>query len=459
MSKTIFSLIIISIALLSLPMRTKADNVPANKTFTVVLDAGHGGKDPGAVGRISREKNINLSVALALGKLIEKNCSDTRVIYTRKSDVFIPLDRRAQIANKAKANLFISIHTNAMPGKKIARGTETYTMGMARAKENLDVAKRENSVILVEDDYKTRYEGFDPRSSESYIIFELMQDKYMEQSVSLARNIQKEFKNTARRADRGVHQAGFLVLRATTMPSVLVELGYITTADEERYLNSAQGINKLAESLYNAFTQYKKTHLRKATPATATATDTQQTSLLAETAAATLPENSATETTAATPIFKSERKEPATPMAAPQETMPQTERKAPAHTENTATTETDITPVSDTQSPQTTAGSNERPVTSQSRNSNGQDTIWFKVQILTSSRQLHVNSSHFKGLKQIGMYKEDNLYKYTYGSTTEYQEAVKMKKEIREQFPGAFIIAFRNDIKMPLADALKTKRN
>lgn len=153
MSKPIFSLIIISIALLSLPVRTKADNAPANKTFTVVLDAGHGGKDPGAVGRISREKNINLSVALALGKLIENNCSDTRVVYTRKSDVFIPLDRRAQIANKAKANLFISIHTNAMPGKKIARGTETYTMGMARAKENLDVAKRENSVILVEDDY------------------------------------------------------------------------------------------------------------------------------------------------------------------------------------------------------------------------------------------------------------------------------------------------------------------
>ena len=162
--------------------------------FTVVIDPGHGGKDPGAIGRFSREKNINLAVAKKLGQLIKNNCPDVRVIYTRETDIFVPLDKRADIANKADANLFISIHTNALPGKRIARGTETYTLGMARADANLEVAKRENSVILIESDYKERYEGFDPNSSESYIIFEFMQDKYMAQSVDLAKEVQKEFR-------------------------------------------------------------------------------------------------------------------------------------------------------------------------------------------------------------------------------------------------------------------------
>ena len=181
--------------------------------FTLVIDAGHGGKDPGAIGRFSREKNINLSVAKAFGKLVEENCPDVKVIYTRKTDVFIPLGRRAEIANRANADLFVSIHTNSLPGKAIGRGAETYTLGMARADENLEVAKRENAVILVEDDYKERYQGFDPKSSESYIIFELMQDKYMAQSVDFAKQIQKEFRTTGGRPDKGVHQAGFHTMK------------------------------------------------------------------------------------------------------------------------------------------------------------------------------------------------------------------------------------------------------
>lgn len=429
MSKHIFSLIIIFIALFSVPVLTHAENAPATKSFTVVLDAGHGGKDPGAIGRISREKNINLSVALALGKLIENNCPDTRVLYTRKNDVFIPLDRRAQIANKAKADLFISIHTNAMPGKKIARGTETYTMGMARAQENLDVAKRENSVILVEDDYQTRYEGFDPRSAESYIIFELMQDKYMEQSVSLARNIQKEFKSTAKRADRGVHQAGFLVLRATTMPSVLVELGYITTPDEERYLNSAQGINQLATSLYNAFRQYKDKQRRVTSPLKAPDNkekNSEEMKIVTESAAIPVPQETATKQKTAAGDVKPDTAQAPAPKSL----------------------KTDV---------RTTVSATSQTPAAEPRHTN--DTIVFKVQILTSSRQLHVNSSHFKGLKEIESFKEDNIYKYTYGNTTDYKEAVKTKEEIKEKFPDAFIIAFRNDKKIPLGEALKTKRN
>lgn len=226
--------------------------------YTVVIDAGHGGKDAGAICKIVKEKDINLAVALELGRLITANHPDVKVIYTRKTDVFVPLDERANIANRSKADLFISIHTNATPSKIGPRGAETYTLGMHRATENLAVAKRENSVITLESDYEKRYEGFDPRSSESYIIFEFMQDKHMEQSVDLARQVQKQFRTHAGRQDRGVHQAGFLVLRATSMPSVLVELGYINNPTEAEYLKSTNGRNTMARSIYNAFVAYRK---------------------------------------------------------------------------------------------------------------------------------------------------------------------------------------------------------
>lgn len=226
--------------------------------YTLVIDAGHGGKDSGAQIRTAKEKNINLAVALALGKLVEQNCKDVKVVYTRKTDVFVELDERANIANRAKADLFISIHTNSTDAKVGPRGTETYTLGMHRAADNLDVAKRENSVITLENNYEQRYEGFDPNSSESYIIFELMQDKNMESSVKLAGLIQKQFRSTAGRYDRGVHQAGFLVLRATSMPSVLIELGYLNNPSDATYLTSTSGVNNLAKSIYNAFVAYKK---------------------------------------------------------------------------------------------------------------------------------------------------------------------------------------------------------
>lgn len=229
-----------------------------DKTFTVVIDAGHGGNDPGAIGRRGREKNINLNVALKLGQMIQNNCNDTRVIYTRKTDVFVPLHRRAEIANNAKADLFISIHTNSVASRKNqVSGAETYTLGLHRTEENLEVAKKENSVILIEDDYKQQYAGFNPNSSESYIIFEFLQDKNMKQSVNFAQLVQKQFR-ASKRIDKGVHQAGFLVLRATSMPSVLVELGYISNPTEEAYLLSSNGTSTLARSIYQAFLRYKK---------------------------------------------------------------------------------------------------------------------------------------------------------------------------------------------------------
>ncbi len=227
------------------------------KDFVLVVDAGHGGHDPGAVGAISREKNINLNVALAFGRLVEKNCPDVKVIYTRKTDVFVPLNKRASIANEAKADLFVSIHTNSIAGNKTIKGASTWTLGLAKTESNLEVAKRENSVIMYEDDYKQVYSGFNPYSSESYIIFELMQDKHMEQSVSFASMLQQQFKNHSGREDRGVHQAGFLVLHASAMPSVLIELGFISNPSEEKYLNSENGVKSLSQAIYNAFINYK----------------------------------------------------------------------------------------------------------------------------------------------------------------------------------------------------------
>ena len=228
------------------------------RDFTVVIDPGHGGRDPGAIGKRGKEKTINLNVALKLGNLIKTNCPDVKIVYTRNKDVFVGLDRRAQIANNANADLFISIHTNSVARGRTVRGTETYTLGLHRTDDNLEVAKKENAVILIESDYEQRYAGFNPNSSESYIIFEFLQDKNMEKSVQLASLIQQQFKNTAKRIDKGVHQAGFLVLRETTMPGVLVELGYISTPDEERYLLSEAGTDALAKSIYQAFITYKE---------------------------------------------------------------------------------------------------------------------------------------------------------------------------------------------------------
>lgn len=230
--------------------------------FTVVIDAGHGGKDYGALGVNSREKDINLSVAKLLGQLIEEKAQNVKVVYTRNEDKFLSLQKRAQIANDASGDLFISIHTNSIAKKaknrKSIAGASVYTLGLHRTEENLEVAKRENSVIELENDYTTSYSGFDPNSSESYIIFELMQNKHMEQSIEFADKVQNEFITTANRKDRGVRQAGFLVLAATSMPSVLIELDFICNPTEEKFLSSKSGQKKLATAIFNAFIDYKK---------------------------------------------------------------------------------------------------------------------------------------------------------------------------------------------------------
>lgn len=233
----------------------------AEKPFTVVVDPGHGGRDPGAVGATAYEKNIVLAVALKLGKLIETNNKDIKLIYTRNTDVFVKLEERSRIANKAKADLFISIHTDGVNNKKVT-GASVFTLGQDKLKENIEVAKRENSVILLEEDYEQRYEGFNPTSAESYIMFEFLQDAHMDQSIAFASLVQNGFVHK-KRTDRGVRQAPYWVLWDTGMPSVLVELGFITNPDEERYLKSEKGQNELTHCIYDAVVKFKDDYQRK----------------------------------------------------------------------------------------------------------------------------------------------------------------------------------------------------
>ncbi len=392
-------------------------NVEA-KDFVVVIDAGHGGHDPGAIGSFSKEKNINLNVALKLGKLIKSNCPDVKVIYTRDRDIFIPLDRRADIANDAKADLFISVHTNSVAGSKTATGASTWTLGLAKSEANLAVAKRENSVILYESDYKTRYAGFNPNSSESYIIFEFMQDKYMSQSVHLGSLIQKEFRNTCKRPDRGVHQAGFLVLKASAMPSVLVELGFISTPQEEQYLNSEAGSNTLANGIFRAFLAYKREHEIRMT-------GSSQTKKVEE-----LPE---------------EKVSPVLP------DIPTSDLKAAE--DSTQEIESKIVQPDVEQQKERTVSPRRNRNNIVSRQTNNDETV-FKIQILTSSALIPANDKRLKGLAGVEYYQENGLYKYTYGPSTNYNAVLKIKKEISSIFKDAFIIAFKNGEKVNINTAI-----
>lgn len=369
----------------------------ADKRFTLVIDAGHGGHDAGAKGAYSYEKNINLNVALAFGKYVERNCPDVRVIYTRKTDVFVPLHKRADIANKNKADVFISIHTNALPKGHIARGLETYTMGIRRSDEKLSAAKRENSVIMIEKDYKEHYEGYDPNSPESTILFELMHDKNMAQSVELAKYVQTNVCSLAKRPNKGVKQDVFLVLRETSMPACLIELGFITTPDEEKYLNNKANIDKIAKGIYNAFVQYKAKYDKTG----------RAVYRIIEETADDEPEAEKTENDA-----KDNKAEDSGD--------DKKEKKQKADAAETA----DGQPV-------------------------------FKVQILASSSNISTTEANFKGLEGVDRYEEGGLVKYTYGASTDYNEIYRLRKSILDKYPQAFIIAFKNGEKMNVNKAIQ----
>lgn len=264
---------LLSVLILSASLLTfcPAHAIDEQGRFVLVIDPGHGGKDPGAVNGKSQEKSINLNVALKMGKLIEENCKNVKVIYTRKTDVFVELYKRADIANKASADMFISVHTNSAKSKS-AYGAETYLLGVEenRTAANLNAALEENKAILLENDYQTHYEGYDPNSPESMIIFEFMQNEYQKESLKMASFTQDQMVKSAKRPDRGVHQAGYLVLWKSTMPSILIELGFISNDNECKYLTSQKGEDEMSMSLYKAFADYLEYHnklVEKAVPA------------------------------------------------------------------------------------------------------------------------------------------------------------------------------------------------
>jgi N-acetylmuramoyl-L-alanine amidase len=252
-SKFLFIIILIFFGLYN------TQRVEAQKTKVVVIDAGHGGKDPGAAGKYSKEKNITLSVALKVGKYLKQNVKNIKVIYTRTTDVFVPLDERAEIANRNKADLFVSIHVNSTLDRSV-QGCETYVMGLHKSKDNLAVAMKENSSIRYEKNYKSKYSGYDPDSPEAYIVMSLFQNAYLDMSLDLAEKMQYQYRERARRKDMGVRQAGFLVLWRTTMPSVLTEIGFISNRKEERFLNSQYGQDIIASAIYRAIRDYLKEH-------------------------------------------------------------------------------------------------------------------------------------------------------------------------------------------------------
>ena len=335
------------------------------KDFTVVIDAGHGGKDPGAISANKKlyEKDVTLKVALMVGESIKKNHPEVKVLYTRKTDVFVGLNDRARMANKANADLFISIHTHAAKSRT-AKGAETYTLGIEeeRTERNLEIAKRENGVIFLEDNHEKTYANFNPNSPESYIIFEYMQSEFVKESIHMAQYVQEHLASDANRHDRGVRQAGFLVLNATSMPSILVELGYISNAEDAKYLGSESGQKRMSRCISEAFDKYY------------------------------------------TDLMKLNASQPAV--------------------ESTRST---TIPASKEQ-PKAIQGDEQQPV--------------FKVQFLSSSKQLAAEDKAFKGLKPVEFYYDKGLYKYTYGSSTNYNDIIRIKKKVNEKFKDAFIVAF-----------------
>lgn len=407
----------------------------ANKSFTLVIDAGHGGRDDGACGAISKEKDLTLKYALAFGKLVERECPDVRVIYTRKTDVFVELKERAAIANRAKADLFMSIHINAMPGRKIARGFQTYTLGKGSSgngiSTNLEVAKRENSVILLEDNYKQSYLGFDPDSPESNIMFEFVQDRNMEQSVNLAKLLQRNVCAATGRIDGGAHQANLAVLRLSSMPGCLIELGFISTADEERFLNNPESVALYSRGIMNAFNAYRGRYDKIVNVPYRT------------------PDQVLEDTPAPRTKMRGKSKDD-------EEKVVLHKQDSASKVQNVAVREKNND--NNKVKPQVVKAE-PKVVKVEPKAAVAADKPVFKVQILVSSRKLKNGDPHLKGLTDYDYYQEAGYCKYTVGESANYNEIYRLRKQILDKFPEAFIIAFKNGAKMNVNEAIREFKN
>lgn len=379
------------------------------KQFIVVIDPGHGGKDPGAVNKSIREKEVVLGIGLKLGKLINEEFPEVKVVYTRKTDVFIPLIERSRIANKNKANLFISIHANACPTPSI-RGTETFFLGQALSEANLEIQKKENSVILLEEDYNSTYEGFDPNSSESDIMFATVQSAYLEQSMYFANDIQHQFMARIQSPNRGVKQAGFLVLRLASMPSVLVEAGFLSNNAEANYLKSDEGQQQIAQSVFEAFRRFKNKSSgvahNKAPEILASNQNSREMLPNQEVSNKTRKSEEKSKVEIVEPSVDSKNREP--------EKASPTASADPSDIANTTSNE------------------------------------YFSVQIGANKTAVEPVAANFKGLKNVRREKEDQYYRYYIGQESTIDNITPVLKKIKLKFPQAFIVSFVNGKRIPL---------
>ena len=411
----------------------------ANTKFTLVIDAGHGGHDAGAVGAVSKEKNLTLKFALAFGRMVERNCPDVKVIYTRKTDVFVELYKRAEIANRNKADLFISLHINALPKGRVARGFQTYTLGSSKrtgkntgVTQNLEVAKRENSVIFLEKDYKQTYHGYDPNSPESNIMFEFIQDKNMENSVELAKYMQRYVCRATGRQDMGAQQDNLAVLRLSSMPGCLIELGFISTRDEEQYMNSNAAEEAYARGIFNAFLAYRKKHGGNITIPFQAEPEEKEIVI-----PQIVPQNEVKED----PV-------PTDPMPSETLVVPEGIDLSPVQDvlRSTPVPEENLQPVQPVV---------EQPKVEPAKASTQPAAPIFKVQIFASSVKLKSNDARFKKHSEAEFYQESGMYKYTIGASEDYNAINRLRKELLADFPEAFVIAFKDGSRINIVEAIK----
>jgi len=400
----------------SIANQPAVDQSSPGKKFTVTIDSGHGGHDTGAPGKKSLEKNIALEIALKLGYYMESLMDDVDVYYTRKTDVFIPLYERAQIANQNKSDLFISIHVNANK-KSAPSGTSTYVMGFSRSKENLDLVKQENKAIFLEKDYQTRYAGFDPTSDESYILFNIVQNNNLTQSLEIATAVQDQLRIHGQRKDIGVHQGNLVVLWGCAKPSVLIETGFISNPQEEAFLMTKDGQDIIASSIYAAFREYKESVDAKISD-------------LAKTVV-TKPE-----------INKKSGEIDENMIAAKKKTE-DTLNKEKKSKEGPLIEQVKVV---------------SNPVDSTPSLGSGPECE-YRVQVLASEKRLPVNAKEFKGAKGLIEYKKDGFYKYMSKSVDTYQKALELRRQLGVSFKGAFIVAFKNGERVPLNVNTEKKEN
>jgi len=434
---------------------------------TIVIDAGHGGHDSGCLGSSAKEKHVALSVALKLGKMIEQNYPDVNVVYTRKTDVFIPLHERADIANHAKADLFICIHLNS--GGEGAYGPETYVMGLHKTEDNLNVAKRENAAILLEDNYKKQYDGFDPNSPEANIIFSLYQNQFMHQSLEFASNIQEEFEEFAGRNNRGVKQAGFLVLYRTAMPAVLIECGFLTNNLEERYLNSDRGQTTMATSIFRAFKAYKidnesdpgpkqsptpvEKEPAKSEPETTPPNKTSENKQVEkEPIVAPKPDttSTATKSTAKTDTSTVAKTEVKSPPKSEVKSEPKQVEKTEPKSESKVTvpkTETNVAPNTPSTPKPTT-----KPVEEQAVEST--NPVFYAVQIGASTNPESDNSSYLKNKEVKALKCKDGYTRYIVGNFIDIVAARKKLQAMKaSSYKDAFLTAFDGENRITIQQA------